>query len=100
MAGFTALLQNDIKAGTNTISKKLIPFKSFTDSFLYKNQANLLLQTGYSLNKWSVTLRYKHGIQPYIKYTLPSGATANRENSSLELNIGYRFIKTPVQFKK
>ncbi|MEO8710667.1 MAG: hypothetical protein ABI405_01020 [Parafilimonas sp.] len=86
---------NDIKAGTFNTVKTMMPFKNFTDSFLYKNQASLLLQTGYSLKRWSFILRYEKGIQPYIKYTLPDGTIESRKISSLELNIGYRFIKKP-----
>ena len=87
---------NDIKAGSLITTKIIMPFKNFTDSFLYKNQASLLLQTGYSLKRWSFILRYEKGIQPYIKYTLPNGIIESRRNSSIELNIGYRFIKKPL----
>jgi hypothetical protein len=86
---------NDLKANISTTTNTLIPFKNFTDSFLYKNQASLLIQTSYSLKRWSFILRFKKGFQPYIKYTLPNGFTESKTISSLELNIGYRLIRKP-----
>lgn len=86
---------NDIKNDTYTATQRIIPFKNFTDSFLYKNQLGLLFQTGYSLKRWSFILRYEKGIQPYIKYTLPDGTIESKKNSSIELDINYRLIKKP-----
>ncbi len=92
---------NDIKAGTYTNAAQMIPFKMFTDSFVYKNQTSLLFQTGYTLKRWSFTLRYERNLQPFIRYTLPDGIIDNKKNTSLELLVGYDFIKTPgLRLKK
>lgn len=93
------IITNDAKAGTINTVKQKIPFKNFNDSFLYNNQASLLLQTGYSLNRWSFILRYQKGIQPYIKYTLPDGTIESKKDNLLELRIGYGLIKKPLRFK-
>ncbi len=87
---------NDIKADSQNTIKHIVPIKAFNDSFLYKSQSALLLQTGYSWKKWSFSLRYTKALQPFITYTLPDGTISNKRNSSFLLLVGYSLYKRPV----
>ncbi len=81
-------------SGKQTTETQLLFVKAFTDSFLYKTQAGLLLQTGYEKNGWSVGLRYVKDMQPFVSYTLPDGRKNNKRNASLDLMIRYRLFQS------
>ena len=81
-------------SGKQTTETQLLFVKAFTDSFLYKTQAGLLLQTGYEKNRWSFGLRYVKDRQPFISYTLPDGRKDNKRNASLDLMIRYRLFQS------
>ena len=77
-----------------TISEEQLPIKGFTDSFLYKTTASVLLQTTYEKNRWLFGLRYLQDVQPFIAYTLPNGEKNNKKNSSVEMLIQYRLFRS------
>ncbi len=83
----------DVVLGTQIRSQQETPIKNFSDSFLYKTNTSLLLQTNYSFKKWSVGLRYWQDVQPFIKYTLPDGTIVNKRSSSLQLLVSYRLFR-------
>ena len=90
----------NIQAGTQSLTQQAFPVKNFTDSFLYKTNTSLLLQTNYSFKKWSVGLRYWRDVQPFIKYTLPDGTIDNKRSSSLQLLVSYRLFRASLKKKK
>ena len=85
---------NNFKADSQSVTNRIVPVKSFTDSFLYKSQASLLVQTGYNWKKWGFSLRYTKAFQPFISYTLPIGTIDNKMNSSFQLLIKYSLFKS------
>ncbi len=84
----------DVVSGHSVYDESVLPWKSFTDSFLYKTNASLLLQTDYEKEKWTFGLRYLHDMQPFLTYTLPDGAKKDKQNTSLELLIRYRLYRS------
>ena len=73
-----------------TMQKSIVRIKEFNDSFLYKTQAHLLLQTEYKWNRLSLGLRYTKGLESYIKYTMPDGTVVDEKNHSLEMMLRFR----------
>jgi hypothetical protein len=84
--------QNTV-TGQESVSKKIMPVKSFTDSFLYKTQIHFLVQADYHWKRLNLGLRYATDLQPYIKYTLPDGTIRTEKNHSLQLFLRYRLFK-------
>ena len=80
---------HNVETQQQSISSRIEPIKGFTDSFLYKSQTYLLLQTAYQLHRFSFALRYTKDLQPYIKYTLPDGMVADKKNWSLEFVLRF-----------
>jgi hypothetical protein len=74
----------------STVSS-IIP-SPYTDSFIYKAQWHYILQTGYEWKRLSVGLRYSIDMQPYIKYTLPTGELYQRKNKTLDVLIRFRIF--------
>ena len=75
---------------SETVNKSIFSIKEFNDSFLYKTQAHLLLQTEYKWNMFSLGLRYTKGLESYIKYTMPDGTVVDEKNHSLEMMLRFR----------
>ena len=73
-----------------TMQKSIVRIKEFNDSFLYKTQTHLLLQTEYKWNRLSLGLRYTKGLESYIKYTMPDGTVVDEKNHSLEMMLRFR----------
>jgi hypothetical protein len=80
----------NVQTGAQTIARQIKPIEGFTDSFLYKTQVHVLLQTDYQWKRFSLGLRYLKDIQPYIKYTRPDGGINTKKNQALEFVIRYR----------
>ena len=70
-------------------SSSIIPL-SYTGSFFYKTTGALLLQTNYEWRRLSFGIRWSADLQPYIKYTLPSGKISQSKNQSFNLLIKIR----------
>lgn len=79
----------NIETQAETRSSNIIS-AGFTDSFLYKNQYQWLLQTSYEWRKFSFGIRYSRDVLPYIKYTLPAGELNEQKNQTLGFIIRLR----------
>jgi hypothetical protein len=77
-------------SGTQTIALNTMRISGFNDSFLYRSQVLLLLQTEYQWKRLSVGLRYQRDAQPYIKYTMPDGKVVSKNNHALEALVRFR----------
>jgi len=75
-------------------TKKIVQVPEYNDSFLYKTQLHLLLQTEYGWKRFSFGLRYKKDIQPYIRYTQPDGRVNAKKNQSLEAILRFRLWRS------
>ncbi|HEX6334562.1 MAG TPA: hypothetical protein VFZ78_10070 [Flavisolibacter sp.] len=80
----------DIQSQQEIISKKIVQIPHFTDSFLYRTQVHALLQADYHWKRFSVGLRYKMDLQPFIKYTEPNGFVNTSRNEMLEFMLRFR----------
>jgi hypothetical protein len=87
----------NVLTGAQTFARKIKPIEGFKDSFLYKTQVHVLLQTDYQWKRFSWGLRYLKDIQPYIKYTKPNGDINTKKNQALELVIRYRLWQSSQQ---
>ena len=83
----------DARSGAVTEAVQMMPVKGYTDSFLYRSQTSLLLQTGYVKNRWSAQLCFVKDMQPFIVYTLPDGSKTDKKNTSLQFLIGYQLFR-------
>jgi hypothetical protein len=84
-----------VQTGVQTIARQIKPVEGFKDSFLYKTQVHLLLQTEYEWKRFSFGLRYLKDLQPYIKYTKPDGDINTKKNQALEFVVRYRLWQSP-----
>lgn len=96
---YRAVIENETKisnvqTGAQTVSKQIMPMKGFTDSFLYKTQAHILLQADYQWKKFVFGLRYSRDVQPYIRYTRPDGTVDEEKNQSLQFTIRYQLWRS------
>jgi hypothetical protein len=80
----------NIQTQVETLSREIVQIKHFTDSFLYKTQVHLLLQTEYQWKRFTFGLRYTKDVQPYIKYTKPDGVINTEKNQTMQLLVRYR----------
>ena len=77
-----------------SVVKQIVPIAGYTDSFLYKSNMYLVVQSNYDRPRFSIGLRYTKGIQPYIRYTLPDGAITDKKNWALEFFVRFRLWKS------
>ena len=84
----------DAVLNQSVYEEKILSWKGYTDSFLYKTNTSLLLQTDYHVDRWSFGLRYLQDVQPYLTYTLPDGVKKDKRNASLELLVRYRLFRS------
>ena len=84
----------NVQTQQETVIRQVVPIKDFTDSFLYRSQTYLLLQTDYQWRRFSFGLRYSRDMQPYIKYTLPNGIVEDKRNWSLEFILRFQLWKS------
>ncbi len=84
----------DVHTQTETVTKQITRIQHFTDSFLYKTQLHLMLQTDVQWRRFTVGLRYAKDLQPYIKYTQPDGRINEEKNASFQLILRYRLWKS------
>jgi hypothetical protein len=82
-------LQNQSEE-TNT---QVIP-SNFNDSFLFKSVPSFTLQTNYEWRRFNLGLRWTSDLQPYIKFTRPSGEIVERKDQVLELLLYIRLWKS------
>lgn len=80
----------NVQTQQETVSRRIVTIPNFTDSFLYRSQVHLLLQTDYHWRRLSLGLRYTKDVQPYIKYTKPDGHVDEEKNQSLQFILRYR----------
>ena len=76
-----------------TSSSQLLP-AGYQDSFLYRSLAGMQVQVNYHWRKFSFGLRYSADLQPFIKYTEPSGEIATRKDKRLEILARYRIWRS------
>jgi hypothetical protein len=88
------LLRRNVLTGAEATTKSLVPVKGYKDSFLYKSTAGILVQTDYQWKRLSVGLRYQKNLQPYIKYTKPSGEILDEKNSALQAILRFQLWKS------
>lgn len=84
----------NVQTQQETVIRQVVPIKDFTDSFLYRSQTYLLLQSDYQWRRFSFGLRYSRDMQPYIKYTLPNGIIEDKRNWSLEFILRFQLWKS------
>lgn len=94
---FKVLTQRSVTAydehnDQRSISSEIISSAS-RDSFFYSGRMTSFIQAGYEWKKWSVGLRYKADLQPYMIYTTPEGQQRKRTYSAAQLFVTYRFWK-------
>ena len=76
-----------------TSSSQLLP-AGYQDSFLYRSLVGMQVQVNYQWRKFSFGLRYSADLQPFIKYTEPSGKIATRKDKRLEILARYRIWRS------
>lgn len=81
-----------VSSGSETITRQVVPVKGYTDSFLYKSTAGILLQTDYHWKRFAIGLRYTKNLQPFIRYTTPDGAVLNEKNQVLQAVLRFRLF--------
>jgi hypothetical protein len=86
--------RRDINTGAETMFSQVVPMKGFTDSFLYRSTAGILLQTNYHWKRLSIGLRYTQHLQPFIKYTAPDGAVLSKKNQVLQAVLRFRLFSS------
>ena len=80
----------NISTQQEIISTLIVPIPSYTDSFLYKSQLQWMLQTEYQWKRFSFGVRYIRDVEPYIKFTHPTGELEERKNWSLQFILRFR----------
>lgn len=80
----------DVQTQISTVTKQITRIQHFTDSFLYKTQLHMMLQTDVQWRKFTLGLRYAKDLQPYIRYTQPDGKINEEKNASFQLILRYR----------
>lgn len=86
----TEIRRLNIQTQSETVSKKLVNIKHFTDSFLYKTQMHVLLQTEYHWKRFAFGIRYTCDVQPFIKYKKPDGNINTEKNQTIQLMARFR----------
>lgn len=84
----------DIQTQVEKISTQIVEVPRYTDSFFYKTQIHLLLQTDFEWRRFTVGLRYTKDVQPYIRYTEPNGKVNEERNQTLQVFLRYRLWKS------
>jgi hypothetical protein len=93
---------------TTTITKSIIPIHrtdttsgpsggssgGYSAGYFKNSQIHFLFQTDYELKKFSFSLRYALGLEPFIRYTDSSGALLEEKNQSLQFAVRYRLWKS------
>ncbi len=86
----TEIRNLNIQTQSESVSKKLVNIKHFTDSFLYKTQMHVLLQTEYHWKRFAFGIRYTRDVQPFIKYIKPDGKINTEKNQTIQLMARFR----------
>lgn len=79
-----------LNPGSETVKTSLQNLKQFNDSFLYKTQLQLFLQTEYQWKRFSLGLRYAADLEPFIRYTRPDGTVDAQKGQALQVILRYR----------
>ncbi|RYY65895.1 MAG: hypothetical protein EOO12_05780 [Chitinophagaceae bacterium] len=89
-AGDRITLRRDISS-TQT-SESHLPFQvpGYRDSFLYRSQWQLVLQTEVGWRRWGLGLRYRSDLQPFLRYTQPDGTVSDVSNEAFEATLRFR----------
>jgi hypothetical protein len=85
-----SFIRSDFAGNINAITTEARPISGFQDSFLYKTQWQLLLQTDYSWRRWTLGIRYRFDTEPYIRFTKPDGTVVEKRNDALEAILRFR----------
>ncbi len=88
----------NIQSQEEQTSFKILP-AGYTNSFLYKTTTGWMLQTNYEWRRLSFGIRWSADMQPYIKYTKPSGEIKDHRNQSLDLVLKIRLWKAGIPRK-
>lgn len=96
---YRAVTEQEVKAtniytGAETYSKFTQRVPGYSDSFFFKSQLQFILHTDYRWKNFSLGLRYKKDLQPYIKYTKPDGKIEDEMNDAVEVILRYRLWKS------
>jgi hypothetical protein len=96
---YRAVTEQEVKAtnistGAESYTKFTQRIPGFRDSFLFKSQVQFILNTDYRWKNFSLGLRYKKDLQPYIKYTKPDGTVDDDMNDAIEVILRYRLWKS------
>ncbi|RYY41074.1 MAG: hypothetical protein EOO08_03440 [Chitinophagaceae bacterium] len=89
-AGERTSLRRPLSTGAVQESVTGFQVPGFRDSFLYKSQWQLLLQTELGWRRWGLGLRYRTDLEPFLRYTSPEGELRNVYNDAFEATIRFR----------
>lgn len=87
------LRTKDLQSGSESATFQNIQVPQFSDSFFFKTQMQVLFQTAYEWKRWSLGLRYKKDLEPFIKYTTPDGVLKEEKNGVLEAIVKWQIWK-------
>jgi hypothetical protein len=85
-----SFIRSDFAGNISAVTTEARPISGFQDSFLYKTQWQLLLQTDYSWRRWTLGIRYRFDTEPYIRFTKPNGTVVEKRNDALEAILRFR----------
>jgi hypothetical protein len=96
---YRAVTEQEVKStniytGAESFSKITQQIPGFRDSFFFKSQVQFILHTDYRWKNFSIGLRYKKDLQPYIRYTKPDGRVDQDMNDAMEIILRYRLWKS------
>ncbi|MBA2744803.1 MAG: hypothetical protein H0U44_01135 [Flavisolibacter sp.] len=80
----------NVMTQSESVSRKIMNVKGYTDSFLYKTQLHLMLQTDFQWKNFILGIRFAKDLQPYIRYTRPNGEINEEKNYSLQAILRYQ----------
>jgi hypothetical protein len=85
-----SFIRSDFAGNVSAVTTEARPISGFRDSFLYKTQWQLLLQTDYNWRRWTLGIRYRFDTEPYIRFTKPDGTVVEKRNDALEAILRLR----------
>ncbi|TCZ72782.1 hypothetical protein [Flaviaesturariibacter aridisoli] len=89
-AGDRITLRRDISSTQTSESRMPFQVPGYRDSFLYRSQWQLVLQTEVGWRRWGLGLRYRSDLQPFLRYTQPDGTVSDVSNEAFEATLRFR----------
>lgn len=94
------VVRRTIATGSDTvISLGTILNNRSADSNFAKSYFQAIIETQYKWKRFSLGARYSFGLQPYLTFTLPGGATQQEKNKSLQVFLRYDIWRSKEKTK-